>query len=157
MSEHTLKWLLRLYPPLLLQRVWVQEFGRNFKSVKVKINKSLINRNYNGSIFGGTIFAAADPFLPVLFSQVLNPDGKRKLKIWSKSSKIEFLKPGLTDLFFELKITDADVSEFEQALTVLGKYEKAYPIEIFNTGGEVCVLLHNEVYVRDLDVSKRLI
>lgn len=147
---------MRLYPPLLLQRVWVQEFGKGFKSVKVKINKSLINRNYNGSIFGGTIFAAADPFLPVLFNQTLNRTGERKLRIWSKSSRIDFLKPGLGDLFFELKLTDEDLKHAEETLIVLGKYERVFPIDIYTKDGELCASLHNEIYVRDLDFQKKL-
>jgi acyl-coenzyme A thioesterase PaaI-like protein len=69
-SEKTLKWIMRFYPPLLLQRIWVIGFDKGFKGVSVKISKSLLNRNYNGSIFGGTIFAAADPFYPVLFNLV---------------------------------------------------------------------------------------
>ncbi|MBD1392102.1 DUF4442 domain-containing protein [Mucilaginibacter sp. ZB1P21] len=156
-SENTLKWLMRLYPPLLLQRIWVVGFGNDFKSVRVKINKSLINRNYNGSIFGGTIFAAADPFLPVLFNQTLNHSGNRKLRIWSKSSKIDFLKPGLGDLFFELKLTDEDIAHAKETLIVLGKYKKVFPIEVFNKDGELCASLYNEIYIRDLGFSKKLL
>ena len=81
-SENTLKWLMRLYPPLLFQRIWVRGFDKGFKGVRVRVIKSIFNKNYNGSIFGGTIFAAADPFYPVLFDRVLN-NGDRKLKIWS--------------------------------------------------------------------------
>ena len=156
-SENTLKWIMRLYPPLLFQRIWVKRFDKGFKGVKVKISKSLINKNYNGSIFGGTIFAAADPFYPVLFNQILNPKGDRQFKIWSKSSKIDFLKPAVTDLYFEIKLTDADIEQAIEALTVVGKYERAFPVDIYNNNGEVCVSIMNEVYVRDLDFNKKLI
>jgi len=156
-SENTCKWLMRLYPPLFFQRVWVMNFGKDFKSVKVKINKSLLNRNYNGSIFGGTIFAATDPFLPILFNQALNLNGKKRLRIWSKSSKIEFLKPALTDLFFEIKLTDADIEQALKTLTIAGKYEERFPVDVYNKNGEICVSLLNEVYVRDLDFVKVLI
>ncbi|TSD66681.1 DUF4442 domain-containing protein [Inquilinus sp. KBS0705] len=154
-SENMLKWMMRLYPPLLFQRIWVQRFGKGFRSVKVKINKSLLNKNPNGSIFGGTIFAAADPFYPVLFNQILNTKGG-KLKIWSKSAKIDFLKPGLTNLFFEVEITDADIEHARQTLSIYGKYEHAFPLDIYNTDGEICVSLINEVYIRDLNFKTEL-
>jgi acyl-coenzyme A thioesterase PaaI-like protein len=156
-SENTLKWLMRLYPPLFFQRIWVREFSKGFKGVKVKINKSLLNKNYNGSIFGGTIFAAADPFFPILFNQTLNLNGKKRLKIWSKSSKIDFLKPGLTDLFFEIKLTDTDIERVLETLTIVGKYEGCFPVDIYNKNDEICVSLLIEVYVRDLDFVKALI
>jgi len=156
-SENTLKWIMRLYPPLLFQRIWVTGFDEGFKGVKVKINKSLFNKNYNGSIFGGTIFAAADPFYPVLFNQILNPKGDQRLKIWSKSSKIDFLKPALTNLFFEIKLTVTDIEQAIETLTIVGKYERVFPVDIYNEDGEVCASIMNEVYVRDLDFSKKLI
>jgi len=156
-SENTLKWVMRLYPPLLFQRIWVVGFDKGFIGVRVKIYKSVLNKNYNGSIFGGTIFAAADPFLPVLFHQILNSDGKRKLKVWSKSAKIDFLKPAVTNLFFEYKLTEADIAEANETLIVTGKYQKIFPVDIYDTAGDVCASLINEVYVRDLDISKILI
>ena len=152
-SENTMKWVMRVYPPLLLQRIWVKSFDKGFRGVKVKINKSLFNKNYNGSIFGGTIFAAADPFYPVLFNQVLNPKGELRLKIWSKSAKIDFLRPALTDMFFEIKLTDGDIGHAVETLVAAGKYERAFPVDIYNKDGEVCVSMMNEVYIRDLSFS----
>lgn len=152
-----LKWLMRFYPPLLLQRIWVIGFDDGFNGVKLKISKSWLNRNYNGSIFGGTIFSAADPFYPILFHQIINNDGKRKLKIWSKSSKIDFVKPAVSDLFFEIKLTAADILIAHETLIVTGKYQAIFPVYIYNKAGELCASLLNEVYIRDLDISKTLI
>jgi len=156
-SENTMKWVMRVYPPLLLQRIWVKSFDKGFRGVKVKINKSLFNKNYNGSIFGGTIFAAADPFYPVLFNQVLNPKGELRLKIWSKSAKIDFLRPALTDMFFEIKLTDGDIGHAIETLAIAGKYERAFPVDIYNKDGEVCVSMMNEVYIRDLSFSNTVL
>jgi len=156
-SENTLKWLMRLYPPLLFQRIWVVRFNKGFKGVSVKIKKSLFNKNYNGSIFGGTIFAAADPFYPVLLHEVLKSIGMQKIKVWSKSSQINFLKPALTDLNFEINITDNDIDHALEILTVTGKYERSFPVNIYNKDGEICVSLINEVYIRNLDFNKTLI
>lgn len=149
-SENTLKWLMRFYPPLLFQRIWVQRFDKGFKGVRVKINKSIFNKNYNGSIFGGTIFAAADPFYPVLFHQVLNTPG-RKLLVWSKSSKIDFLKPAISSLSFHIILNQVDIETAIQTLNTVGKYESTFPIDIYNNKDEVCASLVNEIYIRDLN------
>nr|WP_067061705.1 DUF4442 domain-containing protein [Mucilaginibacter sp. L294] len=149
-SENTLKWIMRLYPPLLFQRIWVRGFDEGFRGVRVKIIKSIFNKNYNGSIFGGTIFAAADPFYPVLFDRVLNT-GDRKLRIWSKSSKIDFLKPALSSVSFHIILTDADIELAIQTLNTNGKYEHGFLVEIYDNNNEVCASLMNEVYLRDLN------
>src|ERR1700712_3934739 len=145
-SENVLKWALRLYPPLLFQRIWVIGFEKDFRGVNVKVNKSLVNNNYNNSIFGGTIFAAADPFYPLLFHQVLTHKGY-KVRVWLKSAEINYLKPGRTDLFFNINLTESDIEEVEEILNTNGKHIKAYPIEMFNKEGEMCVSVSSEIYI----------
>lgn len=149
-SENVLKWVLRFYPPLLFQRIWVIGFEKGFRGVKVKVNKSLLNNNYNNSIFGGTIFAAADPFYPILFHQVLTNKGYKVL-VWMKSAEIKFLKPGRTDLVFTISLTDADIEEAEDILNTIGKHVKAYPIAMYDKTGEMCVEVLSEVYIRNLE------
>ena len=78
-SPKTLKWLLRFYPPLFFQRIWVVKFGEDFTWVEVKINKSILNINYNKTLFGGTIFSASDPFYAILFDQILQKKGFKEL------------------------------------------------------------------------------
>ena len=148
-SERVLKWAMRLYPPLLLQRIWVQNFVRGFTGVQVKINKSLFNINYNRSIFGGSIFSAADPFYPILFHQVLRKRGYKPL-IWVKRSEIDFIKPGNKSLYFRISITEHDVAEACSALDAGNKFVKTYPIEIFDIEGQLCSLVHTEIYIKAL-------
>ncbi len=109
-----------------------------------------MNKNYNKSIFGGTLFAAADPFYPILFYQVLTKKGYR-LKVWSKSSKIDYLKPGITDLHFKISLSEEDIAEAENTLNTVGKYAVHHPVDIYDKSGDMCVSVMNEVYVRNLD------
>ncbi|KHJ37415.1 putative thioesterase [Pedobacter glucosidilyticus] len=148
-SPKTLKWALRFYPPLFFQRIWVQKFGSDFKSVEVKIFKSIFNTNYNKTIFGGTIFSASDPFYALLFDQIFRKKGY-KTRVWLKSAHIQYLKPGNTDLYFKISISDEDIAEAEHQLKTVGKFVKALPISMTNKKGEVCAVVSNEVYVRNL-------
>lgn len=148
-SENTLKWAMCLYPPLFFQRIWVQRFHKGFKGVDVKINKSIINKNYNGSIFGGTIYAATDPFYALLFDQLLQRKGF-KVRVWLKSASIHYLKPGRSNLYFTISVTDEMLREAIETLSSNGKFVKAYPMEILNNKGELCATVMNEVYIRNL-------
>lgn len=153
-AEKTLKWALCLYPPLLFQRIWVQRFHPGFRGVDVKINHSLFNKNYNGSIFGGTIYAATDPFYALLFDQLLQRKGF-KVRVWLKSASINYLKPGRSALFFTLLITDEMLNEAVQALNTQGKFVKAYPMELRDRSGQLCATVMNEVYVRNLHSGEK--
>lgn len=151
-SEKALKWIIRFYPPLFFQRIWVIAFKQGFRGASVRVNKSLLNRNYNRSIFGGTLFAAADPFYPILFQQILNRKGY-KVIVWLKSAQISYLKPGNTDLHFDIDVDDDTISEAEQLLNTEGKYIKTFLIELLDTAGEVCVTVQAEIYVRNLELD----
>ncbi len=148
-SARLLKWLLRFYPPLLFQRIWVIDLDKDFRFVKVKICSSLLNRNYNRSIFGGTIYAAADPFYPVLLHRLLTHEGF-KIIVWLKSASISFIKPGSTNLYYQIAVTDDDLNNIRQSLLNDGKIIKCFPTEIYSSTGELCASVICEVYIRNL-------
>jgi hypothetical protein len=152
-SENILKWVMRLYPPMFFQRIWVKKIHTGFKGIDVKINRSLFTTNFGKSIFGGTIFSATDPFYALLFGQLMKRKGFR-VTVWLKSAQINYLKPGRTNLYFTIQITDEMITEVETALQKNGKFIKAYPIDIFDRSGQRCATAINEVYIRNLDFVK---
>ncbi len=141
-----------LYPPLLFQRIWVKKIHKDFKGVDIKINRCLFTTNLGNSIYGGTIFSAADPFYALLFGQIMQRR-KFKVTVWLKSAQICYLKPGRTDLYYTIRISEEMLEEMGNALKREGKFVKAYPIEIFDTRGELCATATNEVYLRNLEFT----
>lgn len=152
-SETSLKWLMRLYPPMFFQRIWVKKIYKDFKGIDVKINKSLFTTNLGNSTFGGTIFSATDPFYALLFGQLMQRKGF-KITVWLKSAQIQYIKPGRTDLHYTILINEDMIAEAESVLRQEGKFIKAYPIEIYDKTGELCATALNEVYVRNLEFKK---
>lgn len=146
-SEKWLKWLLRFYPPLFFQRIWVQAFTPDFRGVDVKIARSIFNINYNKSIFGGTIYSAVDPFLPVLFFQIFSKMGY-KVTVWQKGADIDFIKPAYTNLYFSIAIDEACIEEAKEMINKGEKFIKSFPVELKNKDGEVCAVMNSIVYVR---------
>jgi acyl-coenzyme A thioesterase PaaI-like protein len=152
-SENTLKWLMRFYPPLFFQRIWIQRIYPGFRGIDVKVNRSLLTINLGKSIFGGTIFSATDPFHALLFGQLMQRKGFH-VTVWLKSAGINYLKPARTSLNFTIQITDTMIAEAEHALRSNGKFIKSYPIELFDKDGDCCARAVNEIYIRNLDFVK---
>lgn len=141
---------MRFYPPLFFQRIWTISFEKDFRGVEVKIKKSIWNRNYNNSIFGGTIFAASDAFYPVLFFKIFTQKGYA-IRAWSKSSEIKYLKPSYFNLYFKIHINEAEIIEAEEILNTIGKYTKLHPVEIYDKNGLNVASVVIEVYMRNLN------
>jgi len=152
-SAGLLKWVLRFYPPLFFQRIWIVSVAKDFTGLQVRIKRSVFNINYNRSVFGGTLFSAADFCYPVLFHQLLSHKGY-KVAVCSRSAQIKFLKKSLHQINFAIKLSDDDILMVEQTLNEHGKYKKAYPITIYNTNGDVCVSMMSEIYIRNLNYIK---
>jgi hypothetical protein len=152
-SENTLKWAMRFYPPLFFQRIWIRRFHPGFKGVDVTIKPSLLNRNYNSSIFGGTIYSAADPFYAVLFDQVFRRKGYRT-RVWLKAASIEYIRPGRSQLSFSLTLQEDEIERAKQALDIDGKYIAQHVIDIRDKSGVQCAAVKHEVYLRNLDFKK---
>lgn len=152
-SENSLKWLMRFYPPMFFQRIWVRKIHKGFRGVDIKINRSLFTTNLGSSIFGGTIFSATDPFYALLFGQLMKRKGL-KITVWLKSAQIQYIKPGRTDLHYTITISEDMIAEAEQKLKEEGRFIKAYPIEIYDKTGGLCATAMNEVYLRNLEFAR---
>src|SRR5690606_35996522 len=152
-SENLLKWAIRLYPPLLFQRIWVKRFHKGFRGVDVKLAHSLINRNYNGSIFGGSIFSATDPFYAILFDQILQQEGFKTI-VWLKSAKISYLKPARTDLYFTIHISEDKISEARQKLRTEGKFVETFTLDLHDKDGISYARIQNEIYIRNQNFNR---
>ncbi len=148
-SANTLKWVIRFYPALFFQRIWVIAIAKDFSYAKVRVKQSFLNRNGNGSIFGGSIAAAGDPFFVLLFYQHFVQKGFT-LKSWLKSLHINFTKPAFSDLILHFEIKEEEWIEAEKSLNLKGKFVQTFTVRALNNEGEICANIEAEVYLRNL-------
>lgn len=146
-SHRNAKLLLNFYPPFIFNRIKVISISDDFTTVKVKIKKSIWNKNMAGTIFGGTLFSAADPFIAVMYWQIFSIRFNQKIIVWLKSAEIIYKKPSATDMFLDFKIEEEEIEIAKKTLEEKGKYVSEYIVELKNTGGEVCALVKLKSYL----------
>lgn len=147
LSQRTGRLLLNLFPPFLFNRIRITSVTDGFRSCRVRVRHSLLTRNLNGTMFGGTIFSAADPFYAVMFWQVFARKGL-KVQSWLKSASIDYLKPASGDLFLTFTLTADDIREAEESLERDGRYRQTFRVEALDRAGRACARMRNEVYLR---------
>ena len=116
--------------------------------MKVKLRKSILNINFHKTIFGGTIFSAFDPYLPTMYYNIFQQKN-RKLEVWLKRAKINYLKPADSHLILEFKINKKDIELAEKELNSKGKIEIWHCIKAINKNGIVCAESEILVFLRD--------
>lgn len=141
------KWMLNLYPPLLFNRIRILDFGRDFRSCRVRVARSLLTRNLNGTTFGGTIFSAADPFYAVMFWQIFAHRGER-VQAWLRTAEIRYQRPAATALTLDFQLSDADVGEATERLDREGRFVRRFQTAAVDRNDEICAEIETEVYLR---------
>lgn len=147
LSRFNPKWVLNLYPPFFFNKIKVQSVSKDFTQVKVKIKKSFWNRNMAGTIFGGTLFSSADPFIAIMYWQIFKKRYQQDIIVWLKGASIEYKIPASTDMFLHFEIKEEEILEAKKELDSKGKHIAPYTVNIENTKGEVCAIVKLDSYL----------
>jgi acyl-coenzyme A thioesterase PaaI-like protein len=133
-----------LFPPYLLSRTRCVYIAPDYRHVRFQLSLSWLNRNLNGSLFGGSLYAMADPVHAVMLEQLL--PGPHV--VWAKSARIDFLKPGRGRVVADYRIGDQALAAITSELATRGKAEATFPVAILDANGEAVARAEVTVYVR---------
>jgi acyl-coenzyme A thioesterase PaaI-like protein len=139
-----MRWLFNLWPPFRGMGVKVREIAPDFRRVRVELRMRLLNRNYVGTHFGGSMFAMADPFYMVMMMKVLG----REYVVWDKSGAVRFHKPGRGTLVADFEVTQAMVDEVLGRTAGGEKFEPTYAVELKDGEGAVVATVEKTLYIR---------
>jgi acyl-coenzyme A thioesterase PaaI-like protein len=153
-SEKLGRIFLNWYPPFILNRIKIVSIKEGFKGCRVKIKKSFLNRNMNGTIFGGALFSASDPFYAILYWQIFERKGY-KIQTWLKSAEIHYLRPANQSLYLDFEVTNEQILEAEESLNSIGKYKHTHEVRYKSKDGDIYVIAKTEVYLRLTRASQK--
>ena len=87
--------------------------------VEIVLPISYKNKNYIGSIFGGSMFSAVDPIPMVQLINILDS----AYVVWDKSAEIRFRAPAREDLYAEFVYTPAEIERVVEEAEANGETE----------------------------------
>lgn len=152
-SARRMRWVLRLFPPLLFQRIVPVWFAEDFRAARVRVRRSLLTRNLNGTTFGGTIYAAADPVFALLYWQALARRGVAT-RTWLMASRVQYRRPAEHELVLDFALTEADLAAAEEELRRRGKAVRIHRVEARDPHGLVCAELELVTFLRLLHAQE---
>jgi acyl-coenzyme A thioesterase PaaI-like protein len=107
--------------------------------------------NYVGTIFGGSLFAAADPFYMLMLFKALGP----KYVVWDKSANIRFKKPGKTTLYAKYKITEEDFTMIKAAVVEKGETTHNFIIQWMDKDQLVHAEIERQCYIAEKEFYQK--
>ncbi|SHI60981.1 DUF4442 domain-containing protein [Flavobacterium terrae] len=123
----------------------------DIKTVKIKIPLSYKNRNYVGSIFGGSLFASVDPIPMIQLMYIL----KEEFIVWDKSAEIRFKRPAREDMYATFEFSDEEIDEITSKVKERKEFEHPKVTQITNKTGDVVFCeVTKTIYIAEKDFYK---
>jgi len=96
-----------------------------------------------GTIYGGSLYGAVDPFYMVMLIRNLGPD----YVVWDKAATIRFLKPGRSTLYARFALDEAELDAIKSALVNQRSVDRSYRIELTDVAGAVYASVEKVIYI----------
>jgi len=137
------RWAFNVWPCFRGTGGRVTFIASDWSEVRVRLPLSWRTRNYVGTIFGGSLYAAVDPFYMLMLIHRLGPE----YVVWDKAASIRFRKPGRGTLSATFRIDEAEVDEIRRLLRDQPKVDRTYPVELRDAEGMINAEVQKVIHI----------
>jgi acyl-coenzyme A thioesterase PaaI-like protein len=136
--------LFNLWPPFRAAGIRVREIAPDFRSATVELRMKLLNRNYVGTHFGGSLFSMTDPFFMIMMMKNLGPE----YLVWDKAGTVRFLKPARGTVTARFTLPEERIDEARRRTADGAKHEPQFRVEIVDEQGVTVADVEKTLYIR---------
>lgn len=124
--------------------------SEDLRYVKIKIPLSIKNRNFVGTIFGGSLFSATDPIYMIQLMNILGDN----YVVWDKSATIHFKRPAKETVFTEFIFSENDIKHIKNEVSKNGEFNLVKTPNIVDKNNTIIAQLSKTIYVADKQYYK---
>lgn len=139
-----IRWRFNWYPAFRRSGARVEYIAEDLRELRIRLPLTRATRNLHGTIYGGAMYAAVDPLHAVLVTRHLGPD----FHVWMKSARIDFRRPGRSDLFALARVTPQDIAELRATLETSPKTDRDFQLQLVDARGTVAADVTLTVHIR---------
>ena len=136
--------LFNLWPPFRGMGIRVREIDPHFRHAIVELRMKLLNRNYVGTHFGGSLFAMADPWFMILMMKRLGEE----YVVWDKAGAVRFIKPARGTVTARFEMPDERVEEARTSTGDGTKFEPVFKAAIVDEHGVTVAEVEKTLHIR---------
>lgn len=135
--------LLNLFPAYRRTGARAIFLSDDFKEVQIRLPLNWRTRNYVGTIFGGSMYAATDPIFMIQLIELLG----KEYVVWDKSASIRFLRPGNQTLYARFLISDALLDEVKKQVAEKNEMDLNLDLALTDINGKLYAKVSKVLYV----------
>lgn len=138
------RWAFNLFPAYWCTGARITYLADDFREVRIRLPLNWRTRNYVGTIFGGSMYAAVDPVYALMLIENLGSG----YEVWDKSASIRFRRPGRGTLRARFRLTEDEIAGVRSTLEEEPKTDRRYTVDLVGEEGEVHATIEKVVHVR---------
>lgn len=143
-SPRVLRLGLNMYPPFVGMGLRVVEISDDWTLCRVELRLTRLNRNQQGTAFGGSIGAMSDAFHALLLMHQLGTG----FHVWDKAAEIEYVSPGVGTVHGRYEMPVDVVEQIRQEAASGAKVLPWFEAELTLADGTVVARVRRQLYVR---------
>ena len=121
------------------------EVSDDLHYVKIKMKLNWKNRNYAGSIFGGSMLAATDPIYMIQLLQILGND----YVVWDKAVEARYRKPGKSTIYGEFEFTKDEIETIKEKVAEHHETDIVKTMSLVDEKQNIIATFNKTLYIAD--------
>jgi acyl-coenzyme A thioesterase PaaI-like protein len=145
------RWGVNWFPAYCSTGARIEYIAADWREVRICLPLSWRTRNYVGTIFGGSMYAALDPIYMVMLIKLLGS----RFEVWDKAATIRFRRPGRLALYATFRVDDSELEAIRTEVARDGKTEHQFTVELTDNAGEVYASCEKSLSIRARQAIER--
>jgi len=129
------------------------EVSDDLHRVKIRLTLNWKNRNYAGSIFGGSMLAATDPIYMIQLIQILGDD----YVVWDKSVEARYKRPAKSTIYGVFDFTKDEVESIKQNVATDNEIDIIKTMSLVDEKQNIIATFKKTLYIADKSYYKEKI
>lgn len=142
-ESRLLRWKFNLFPAYRGSGGRIDYIAADFREVRIHVGLSWRTRNYVGTIFGGSLYAAVDPVYMIMLIKTLGP----AYVVWDKAATIRFKRPGRGRLSARFVIPEEETEAIKRELDTRDTIDRIYEVALVDGDGVVHAAVEKVIYI----------
>jgi len=126
------RWGFNWFPAYRGTGARIEYIAADWREVHIRVPLNWRTRNYVGTIFGGSMYAALDPIYMVMLIKLLGRD----YVVWDKAATIRFRRPGRSTLRATFRVDEDELEAIRASVARDGRCEQRFTVALVDEAGE---------------------
>ncbi|QNK79138.1 MULTISPECIES: PaaI family thioesterase [Winogradskyella] len=126
------------------------EVSDDLHYVKIRLKLNWKNRNYAGSLFGGSMLAATDPIYMIQLIQILGDD----YVVWDKAVEARYKRPARTTIYGEFIFSEQEVKNIKDSISKNKETDILKTMSLVDDNQNIIATFNKTLYIADKQFYK---